>query len=157
MQRQTPKSKSRSLVEKEFRGAWVEFGGGGNLCQCPGNPQPWRDRKMSTPSVRGFPDSSVGRESPGNAGDPGSIPGLGRSLEKGKATHSSILAWKIPWTIQSMGSSKGQTWLSDFHICEKAGTSGRVSTLRNRVAVLLRGKENVNKKVIILKKMNWDS
>ena len=25
------------------------------------------------------------------------------SLEKGKATHSSILAWRIPWTIQFMG------------------------------------------------------
>ena len=25
-------------------------------------------------------------------------------LEKGKATHSSILTWRIPWTIQSMGS-----------------------------------------------------
>ena len=24
-------------------------------------------------------------------------------LEKGKATHSSLLAWRIPWTIQSMG------------------------------------------------------
>ena len=24
-------------------------------------------------------------------------------LEKGKATHSSILAWRIPWTVQSMG------------------------------------------------------
>ena len=23
-------------------------------------------------------------------------------LEKGKATHSSILAWRIPWTVQSM-------------------------------------------------------
>ena len=28
-----------------------------------------------------------------NAGDPGSIPGWGRSLEKEMATHSSILAW----------------------------------------------------------------
>ena len=27
-------------------------------------------------------------------------------LEKGKATHSSILAWRIPWTIQSMGLQK---------------------------------------------------
>ena len=26
------------------------------------------------------------------------------SLEKGTATHSSILAWRIPWTIQSIGS-----------------------------------------------------
>ena len=24
-------------------------------------------------------------------------------LEKGRATHSSILAWKVPWTVQSMG------------------------------------------------------
>ena len=27
-------------------------------------------------------------------------------LEKGKATHSSILAWKISWTVQSMGSQR---------------------------------------------------
>ena len=87
----------------------------------------------------GFPDSSVGKESTCNAGDPISIPGSGRSsgeaivypfqyswaslvaqlvrnqpamqetwvqslgfedpLEKGKATHSSILAWRIPWTL----------------------------------------------------------
>ena len=33
-----------------------------------------------------------------NVGDPGSIPGWRRSLEKEIATHSSILAWKIPWT-----------------------------------------------------------
>ena len=28
------------------------------------------------------------------------------SLEKGKATHSSILAWRIPWTLYSMGSQR---------------------------------------------------
>ena len=33
--------------------------------------------------ARGFPDSSVGRESACNAGDPGSIPGSGRSTGKG--------------------------------------------------------------------------
>ena len=27
-------------------------------------------------------------------------------LEKGKATHCSILAWRIPWTVQSMGSQR---------------------------------------------------
>ena len=27
-------------------------------------------------------------------------------LEKGKATHSSILAWRIPWTVYSMGSQR---------------------------------------------------
>ena len=33
------------------------------------------------------------------------VPSLGWEdpLEKGKATHSSILAWRIPWTAQSMG------------------------------------------------------
>ena len=36
-----------------------------------------------------------------NAGDQGLIPYLGRPLEKGMATHSSILAWRIPWTEES--------------------------------------------------------
>ena len=35
-------------------------------------------------------------------------------LEKGKATHSSILAWRIPWTLFS-GVAESWTWLSDFH------------------------------------------
>ena len=86
-----------------------------------------------------FPDSPFAKLSTCNAGDPGLIPGAGRSagecigyplqyswaslvaqlvknlpamqetsvrslgwedpLEKGKATHSSILAWRIPWTV----------------------------------------------------------
>ena len=87
----------------------------------------------------GFPDSTVGKESTCNVGDPGSIPGSGRStgerigyplqyswaslmaqvvknppamqktwvrslgwgnpVEKGRATHSSILTCRIPWTV----------------------------------------------------------
>ena len=35
------------------------------------------------------------------------------SLEKRTATHSSNLAWRIPWTIH--GVAKSQTWMSDFH------------------------------------------
>ena len=39
------------------------------------------------------------------------IPGLEGLLEKGMATHSSILAWRIPWTqepgrLESMGSQR---------------------------------------------------
>ena len=34
-------------------------------------------------------------------------------LEKGKASHSSILAWRIPWTVH--GVAKSRTQLSDFH------------------------------------------
>ena len=91
---------------------------------------------------KGFPDSSVGKESACNSGDAGSIPRCGRTagegigyplqywaslvaqlvknlpamlktwvqslswedpLEKGKVTHCSILAWRIPQTVQSMG------------------------------------------------------
>jgi len=40
----------------------------------------------------GFPGGSDNKESTYNAGDKDSVPGLGRSLEKGMATHSSILA-----------------------------------------------------------------
>ena len=43
-------------------------------------------------SALGFPDSSVGKESACNAGDPVRFLGLENPLEKGKATHSSILA-----------------------------------------------------------------
>ena len=36
-----------------------------------------------------------------NAGDPGSIPGLGRCPGEGNtAAHSSILVWKIPWMAE---------------------------------------------------------
>ena len=53
----------------------------------------------------------------GDATDLGSIPGSGRSLEWGMATHSSILALKVPWTkepgrLQSKGSQKNQRRLS---------------------------------------------
>ena len=47
----------------------------------------------------GFPGGSVGKESTCNAGDLGSILGWEDPLENGKATNSSILAWRIPWTI----------------------------------------------------------
>ena len=51
------------------------------------------------------------KESACNAGDLGSIPGLGRFLEKETATHSSVLAWRIPGMgepggLLSMGSHR---------------------------------------------------
>ena len=54
---------------------------------------------------------SEDRASACSAGDWGSIPGSGRSLEKGMANHSSMLAWKIPRTeepgrLQSTGSQR---------------------------------------------------
>ena len=64
---------------------------------------------------------SDGEESACNAGDLGSIPGLGRSLGEGNANHSSILAWKIAWTeepggLQSMGMQRvGQDGETNEH------------------------------------------
>ena len=45
-----------------------------------------------------IPGGSDGNESACNAGDPGSIPGSGRSPGEGNATHSNILVWRIPLT-----------------------------------------------------------
>ena len=44
---------------------------------------------------------------PTNAGDVGLIPGSGRSPGGGHATHSSILAWRIPWTEEPAYSPQG--------------------------------------------------
>jgi len=65
----------------------------------------------------GFPDGTVVKNSPANAGDArdtSSILGLEDLLEEGKAIHSSILAWEIPWTeepgrLQSIGSHRSDT------------------------------------------------
>ena len=84
------------------------------------------------------PDSSVSKESACNAEDLGLIPGLGRSPEKEMATHSSILAWRIPCTeepgrLQSMGSQGSDTteWLSTAHT-ELATIEGRRRQGRQR-------------------------
>ena len=69
-----------------------------------------------------FPGGSDGKESACNAGDPGSIPGQEDPLEKEMATHSSILAWRIPWTeepgrLQSMGSQRvGHDWATSLSL-----------------------------------------
>ena len=44
---------------------------------------PWRRKWLPIPIFLGFLDSSGGKESSCNAGDTGSIPGLGRSTEEG--------------------------------------------------------------------------
>ena len=56
-----------------------------------------------------FPGGLDGKESVCNTGDLGLIAGSGRSPGEGNGTHSSILAWRIPWTekpggLQPMGS-----------------------------------------------------
>ena len=71
----------------------------------------WRRDRAPTPVFMGFPDGSAGKESTCSAGDPVRSLGQEDPLEKEMATHSSILAWKIPWMeepgrLQSMGSQR---------------------------------------------------
>ena len=61
----------------------------------------------------GFPSGSGVKNPPANAGDEedvGFILGLGRSPEEETATHSSILAWEIPWTEEPGGSQGLPNW-----------------------------------------------
>ena len=66
----------------------------------------------------GFPGSSAGKESACDAGDLCLIPGWEDLLEEGMATHSSILAWRIPmdrggWLATVHEVAKSWTQLSD--------------------------------------------
>ena len=71
---------------------------GGKIC--------WRRDRLPTPVFLGFPCGSAGKKSACSVRDLGLIPGLRKFLEKGKATHFSILAWRIPWTLLSMESQR---------------------------------------------------
>ena len=85
-----------------------------------------------------FPGGTDNTKSPCNAGNPGLIPGLGR-FPKGMATHSNILASKIPWTeepggLQTWGLKESEMtelltfglpwWLSQLGICLQCRKSG---------------------------------
>ena len=54
-------------------------------------------------ALKAFPGGSDGKQSACKAGDLGLSLGWEDPLEKGLATHSSILAWRIPWTEEPSG------------------------------------------------------
>ena len=64
--------------------------------------------------------SSVGKESTCNAGDLGSIPGLGRSPGEGKAYPLQCSGMENPTDYTVPGVAKSQTRLSDFHFTSQA-------------------------------------
>ena len=89
-----------------------------SLRDVPGHACPVIKTAFQCKGCWGFPGDSGCKESSYKAEyiDVGSIPGSGRSLGEGNATHSSILAWRIPWTeepsgLQSTVSQRvGQDW-----------------------------------------------
>ena len=79
-------------------------------------------RGLSQQFRAGLPQWLSSKESACNAGDTGSIPGSGRSLEEGMAIHSRILARKIPGTeetrrLQSMVLQRVRHDLMTTHAC----------------------------------------
>ena len=64
---------------------------------------PWKRNRLPTSEFMVFPGGSDGKESACSEGDLGLISELDDPLEEGKATHSSVLAWRIPWTEESGG------------------------------------------------------
>ena len=63
----------------------------------------------------GFPCGSAGKESACNAGDPGAIPGLGRSPGEGKGYPLQYSSLENSTDCVVHGVVKSQTQLSDFH------------------------------------------
>ena len=66
---------------------------------------------MTSFNLCGFPCVSDGKASACNAGDPGSVPGLGRSPGTGNGNPLQYSCLKIPWTkepggLQSIGSQR---------------------------------------------------
>jgi len=59
---------------------------------------------------------------PASVGDAGLIPGSGRPLEKEMATHSSILAWKIP-------KDKGAWWVTVYRVTKSHTGLKQLNTL----------------------------
>ena len=93
----------------------------GMVCFGEGNGNPLQYSCLETPidgeawlGCKSEVWASLGASAICNAGDAGSIPGLGRSPGEGNATHSCILTWEIPQTVepgslQSMGSQLDTT------------------------------------------------
>ena len=67
-------------------------------------------------ATQGFPRWLSGKESTCQGGNVRSVPGLEAPLEKEMATHSSTLAWEIPWTEELVGYSP---WLKELDMTQK--------------------------------------
>ena len=65
--------------------------------------QVWRRDKLPTPVFLAFPGGSADKEQACNAGDLGSIPGLGKSPGEGNGYPLQYSGLATAWTVQSMG------------------------------------------------------
>ena len=80
-----------------------------------GPEDPLEKEQATTPVFLGFPCGSAGKESTGNVGDLGSIPGLGRSPGEGKGYPLQYSGLENSMDCIVHGITKNWSWLSDFH------------------------------------------
>ena len=91
-----------------------------------------------------FPGCSDSKVSAWNAGDLGSILGQEDPLDKEMATHSSTLAWKIPWTeeadrLQTMGSQRVRPdWVTSLSSFLSAFSKSSLNIWKLLIPVLLK-------------------
>ena len=76
---------------------------------------PWRMDRLPTPVFFGFPCGSAGKEPACDAGDLGSIPGLGRPPGEGKGYPLQCFGLENPMDCIVHGVTKCQGGLSNFH------------------------------------------
>ena len=76
---------------------------------------PWKRHKPSTPVFLGFHGGLAGKESAYNAGDLGSIPGLGRFSGEGNSYPIQYYGLENSVDCIVHGVAKSQAQLSDFH------------------------------------------
>ena len=57
-------------------------------------------------TIQGFPSGSVGKESAYNAGDLGSVSGLGRSPGEGNGYLLPYSGWRIPWSHKELDTTE---------------------------------------------------
>ena len=81
----------------------------------------------------GFPGSSNSKESACNTGDLGLIPSQEDPLEKDRATHSSILACRIPWT-------RGAWWAIVYSVAQSWTQMKQLSILQYKIKSFLKNK-----------------
>ena len=80
-----------------------------------GLEDPLEKESLPTPVFLGFACGSAGKESACNAGDLGSVPGLGRPPGEGKVYPLQYSGLENSMDCIVHGVAKSQTWLSDFH------------------------------------------
>ena len=97
---------------------------------------PWRRDRLPTPVFLDFPGGSAGKESACNAGDLGSIPGLGRSPGEGNSYPLQYSGLENSMDCTKHGVAKSWTWLSDFHLTRPTFVSKVMSLIFNMLSRL---------------------